>query len=38
MAAAQPVVDEWLVEMEALGIDGQALIDSAKELIAKHEM
>ena len=38
MAAAQPVVDEWLVEMEALGIDGQALIDSAKALIAKHEM
>lgn len=38
MAAAQPVVDEWLVEMEALGIDGQALIDSAKSLISKSEM
>ena len=38
MTAAQPVVDDWLVEMEALGIDGQALIDSAKALIAKHEM
>ncbi|MGE4612046.1 MAG: TRAP transporter substrate-binding protein [Paracoccaceae bacterium] len=38
MAAAQPVVDQWLVEMEALGIDGQALIDSAKALIAKHAM
>ncbi len=37
MAAAQPVVDEWLVEMEGLGIDGQALIDSAKALIAKYE-
>jgi TRAP-type C4-dicarboxylate transport system substrate-binding protein len=38
MTAAQPVVDDWLVEMDALGIDGQALIDSAKALIAKHEM
>jgi len=37
MAAAQPVVDDWLVEMDALGIDGQALIDSAKTLIAKYE-
>ena len=37
MEAAQPVVDDWLVEMDALGIDGQALIDSAKELIAKHD-
>lgn len=37
MAAAQPVVDDWLVEMEGLGIDGQALIDSAKALIAKYE-
>ena len=38
MEAAQPVVDDWLIEMEGLGIDGQALIDSAKSLIAKHEM
>ncbi len=38
MEAAQPVVDEWLAEMEGLGLDGQALIDSAKALIAKHEM
>ncbi len=38
MAAAQPVVDEWLIEMEGMGIDGQALIDSAKALIAKYEM
>lgn len=38
MEAAQPVVDEWLAEMEGLGIDGQALIDSAKALIAKHTM
>ena len=37
MEAAQPVVDNWLVEMEGLGIDGQALIDSAKALIAKYE-
>jgi len=37
MEAAQPVVDDWLIEMNALGIDGQALIDSAKTLIAKYE-
>ncbi|OUS05060.1 C4-dicarboxylate ABC transporter [Rhodobacterales bacterium 52_120_T64] len=37
MAAAQPVVNEWLEEMNTLGIDGQALIDAAKKLIAKYE-
>ncbi len=36
MEAAKPVVTEWLAEMDKLGIDGQALIDSAKELIAKN--
>ncbi len=35
-AAAQPVVDRWVAEMEAKGIDGQDLITRAKALIQKH--
>lgn len=38
MEAAEPVVTEWLADMEALGLDGQALIDSAKALIEQNEM
>ncbi len=34
--AAQPVVDRWVAEMDEKGIDGQALIDRAKALIAEH--
>ncbi len=34
--AAQPVYDAWLVEMSEKGIDGQALIDRAKALMAEH--
>ncbi len=36
MEAAKPVVSDWIAEMSRLGIDGQALIDSAKALIAKN--
>ena len=36
-AAAQPVVDAWLADMESKGIDGQALIDEAKQLIADYD-
>ena len=36
-AAAQPVVDEWLADMESRGIDGQALIDEARALIADYD-
>ncbi|MFO7805016.1 MAG: TRAP transporter substrate-binding protein [Paracoccaceae bacterium] len=37
--AAQPVIDAWVADMEEQGIDGQALIDRARELIAeKTEM
>ena len=32
--AAQPVIGRWIADMEAKGIDGQALIDQAKALIA----
>ncbi|PUB18980.1 TRAP transporter substrate-binding protein [Yoonia sediminilitoris] len=32
-AAAQPVIDRWIADMEGKGIDGQALIDRAKALI-----
>ncbi|PSM18660.1 TRAP transporter substrate-binding protein [Nitratireductor sp. StC3] len=34
--AAQPVYDKWVEEMEAKGIDGQALIDEARALIEKY--
>ncbi len=33
-AASQPVVDRWVSEMNGKGIDGQALIDQARALIA----
>ncbi|PWJ22244.1 TRAP transporter substrate-binding protein [Jannaschia seohaensis] len=35
--AAQPVYDTWLAEMEERGIDGQALIDQARQLMADYE-
>lgn len=34
-AAAEPVVARWVADMESKGIDGQALIDRAKALIAE---
>lgn len=34
--ASQPVIDRWISEMDAKGIDGKALIAEAKELIKKH--
>ena len=33
---AQPVIARWIADMAAKDIDGQALIDQAKALIAKH--
>lgn len=33
---AQPVIDRWIADMGTKGIDGQATIDAAKALIAKH--
>ncbi len=33
---AQPIYDEWVAEMDAKGIDGQALIDEARMLIDKY--
>lgn len=35
-AASQPVVARWITDMEGRGIDGAALIDEARALIAKH--
>ncbi|CUH40602.1 Neu5Ac-binding protein [Jannaschia seosinensis] len=35
--AAQPVYDQWLVEMEEKGVDGQALIDEARALMDAYE-
>ncbi len=35
-AVAQPVYDNWLADMEGQGIDGQALIDQAKALMAEY--
>ncbi len=34
--AAQPVYDRWIADMESQGIDGQALIDRARELIGQY--
>lgn len=36
-AAAAPVYDTWLAEMKDRGIDGQALIDQAKALMAAYK-
>jgi len=36
--AAQPVIARWVAEMAEKGIDGQALIDEAKALIASNTM
>jgi TRAP-type C4-dicarboxylate transport system substrate-binding protein len=35
-AAAEPVYADWIADMASKGIDGQALIDEARALIAKH--
>jgi len=35
--ASQPVIDAWVEEMNGKDIDGQALIDRARELIAEKE-
>lgn len=34
--ASQPVIDNWVEEMEAKGIDGQKLVDEARALIDKY--
>ncbi|MEM9796260.1 MAG: TRAP transporter substrate-binding protein [Pseudomonadota bacterium] len=35
--AAQPVYDAWVTEMQGKGIDGQALIDQARSLMAEQQ-
>ncbi len=35
-AAAQRVTDEWIAEMKTKGIDGQALVNDARAMIAKY--
>lgn len=35
-AASEPVVERWIADMANKGIDGAALIEEAKALIAKH--
>lgn len=34
--ALEPVVDRWVEEVSAQGIDGQALVDKARQLVQKH--
>ncbi|MEM0949294.1 MAG: C4-dicarboxylate ABC transporter, partial [Pseudomonadota bacterium] len=34
---AQPVYDKWVADMQAEGIDGQALIDEARALMDAYE-
>jgi TRAP-type C4-dicarboxylate transport system substrate-binding protein len=36
-AAAAPVTEAWIAEMDAQGIDGRALYDTAREAIQKYE-
>ncbi len=36
-AAAEPVYAAWVAEMADKGIDGQALIDRARELMAAYK-
>ncbi|SHL52974.1 TRAP-type C4-dicarboxylate transport system, substrate-binding protein [Roseovarius pacificus] len=36
VAAAEPVVDNWIKEMDALGLDGRGLVDQAHELIERY--
>ena len=35
-AAAEPVVERWIADMDGKGIDGAALIEQARALIEKH--
>ena len=35
--AAQPIYDEWVADMQTKGIDGQALIDEARQLMDAYE-
>jgi TRAP-type C4-dicarboxylate transport system substrate-binding protein len=37
MTACEPIATSWIAEMQANGIDGAALIASAKTLLAKYE-
>jgi TRAP-type C4-dicarboxylate transport system substrate-binding protein len=34
--ALEPVVDRWIAEVKGKGIDGEALVTKARELIKKH--
>ncbi|PIE15325.1 MAG: C4-dicarboxylate ABC transporter [Rhodobacterales bacterium] len=36
-AIVQPIYDSWLADMKKRGIDGQALIDEAKQLMSEHK-
>lgn len=35
--AVQPVIDDWVARMNAAGLDGEAMLQEARELIAKYE-
>ena len=35
-AAAQRVTDEWIAEMKSKGVDGQALVNDVRALVAKY--
>lgn len=34
---SMPIYERWIADMEGRGIDGQALIDRARELMAEYE-
>lgn len=35
-AAAKPAIDRWIAQMKKKGVDGEALLKDAREMIAKH--
>ncbi len=35
-AAARPVIDRWIAETDARGLDGRALYEEAKALVARY--
>jgi len=37
MAAGEPVIEGWIAEQNAAGRDGGALVQSARDLVGKHE-
>ena len=35
-AVEQPVIDRWVADVTAKGVDGKALVEEARQLISKY--